>query len=632
MFKPKSMRKVRLIVLKSVVENLIKDLHEIGLVDIRKTKYEGLDSGRPLAAFDEVSGVLLELRAILNLMEASIGKRDGSEPKIIDGKKAIVMARSLKSEEQLRKLNQEVNELNERIKTLENESAVVNKVLHFKNIDFSGLSTRTIDYRVGEVPVAKLSKLMGALDKLGTNSNVINEKDSNIILILFEKKFAQIIDPILSDNGFNDIELPRDMVAPKNVIARIKTELDEKKARLKIVQKEMLEVSKANIQTVKSLIASLEVESDRAEIVSRFSSSKSLYVLEGWIIGSDLNKIETIVQKYGSKAHLEDVHFGHDETPPTVLDNPGLASPMEFVTKSYSMPNYFEIDPTMMYLVALPVLYGMIVGDVLYGVISALLALFLMKKFEKSYIMYNVSKIWLYSSIPTIFFGLVFDEWAGMTHFHFSEFIGDWTGVQLLHEPLYHGLARMENILILVGLSVAMGMIHLAIGFVLGALNEWNHNKKHAIAKIAWIGVELAIVLALGPQLGLLPQDFTIAGLVVLVLSVIIIGITEGIIGIIEVPGFTGNILSYSRIAAVGIAGVVIAELLNEFLRPLPTQGLLAIIMVPVFLVLHILNCFVAMFEALIQGGRLNIVEFRSKFLHGGGDVFIPFALYNKKL
>jgi V/A-type H+-transporting ATPase subunit I len=315
-----------------------------------------------------------------------------------------------------------------------------------------------------------------------------------------------------------------------------------------------------------------------------------------------------------------------------VLDNPPAAEPMEFITKSYSMPNYFEIDPTIMYLIALPILYGMIVGDVVYGLLSALLASFLLKKFKNSYIMTNVSKIWLYSSIPTIIFGLIFDEWGGMTHFHLLEIFGAWTGVELLHEPLYHGLARMENIIVLVGLSAIMGMLHLAAGFIIGAINEWNHNRKHSFAKLAWIGVELGAVLALGPQLGLLPAECTMAGLVLLVLAVVIIAWAEGIVGVIEVPGFAGNILSYSRIAAVGIAGVVIAELLNEFLIPLPEQGLLAILMVPVFIVLHIVNCFVAMFEALIQGGRLNIVEFRSKFLHGGGDVFIPFALYSRKI
>lgn len=630
MFKAKNMKKVRIILLTSIIEKLIKDLHEIGIVDIRKTKYDDLEGGRALPAFDELSDQLLKLRAVQNLMESVIDKKTTTEPKHIDGKKALLMAKQFDAENQLRTLNQESNELNEKIKMLESEAATVKKILPFKNVDFAKLSTRSIDFRIGEVPIAKLAKLTTAIGRLGTG-NIISEKESSVILVLFEKKHAQTVDSALADNAFNDIELPQ-MTTPSESIRRINNETSTAKAKLTEVRNRMSEISKNNIDTVRTLIVSLEVEAARAEIASKFSKSKSLHILEGWIIGSDYDKIKEIVSKYGDKAALEEAYFGHEEMPPTVLDNPKIVSPLEFITKSYSMPNYYELDPTIAYLIALPVLYGMIVGDVIYGIISALLAMWLMKKFEKSYIMSNVSKIWLYSSIPTMIFGIIFDEWAGMSHYHLAEYIGKWTGAELIHGPLYAGLHRMENILLLVGLSAAMGILHLTAGFIFGAINEWHHNKKHAFAKIAWIGVEVGIVLALLPQLGMLPADFTTAGLIVLVISIIGLGLTEGIIGIIEVPGFAGNILSYSRIAAVGIAGVVIAELLNEFLIPLPEQGWMALIMIPIFIILHIMNCFVAMFEALIQGGRLNIVEFRSKFLHGGGDVFIPFALYKHKI
>ena len=66
---------------------------------------------------------------------------------------------------------------------------------------------------------------------------------------------------------------------------------------------------------------------------------------------------------------------------------------MEFITNSYSLAEFYELDPTMIYLVALPIISGMIVGDVVYGIFPILIGLWLMKKFEKSYIMYNVSKI-----------------------------------------------------------------------------------------------------------------------------------------------------------------------------------------------------------------------------------------------
>ncbi|MFH0885268.1 MAG: V-type ATPase 116kDa subunit family protein [Candidatus Micrarchaeota archaeon] len=632
------MRKVRLIVLKSHVQNLIRDLHEAGLVDIRKTKYEGLDDGRPLPSFDELSGELLKLRAIYSVMESVVGKREGVEPKIIDGAKALAESKTLGVEEELRRLNTEATALLEKVKSFESEALNVEKVLHFKGVDFSKLNTRSLSFRVGEVAQGKMARLSESLEKMGGHNTLISEAGYNTALVVFDKKSQQDVDSLLGELGFGDLDMPAGMTTPMDTINRINAENDSVKSRLKDVRKQMAELSKANIHTVRGLIRSLEVEAERAEVASKFSASKCAYVLEGWVLADDYDVVKSIADRY-SDAVIEDVEFSHHEMPPTVLDNPKVAGPLEFITNSYSLPNYFEIDPTMMYFFALPIIYGMIVGDVVYGIMSIVLGYFLLKKFEKSYIMSNVSKIWMYSGIPAIAFGLFFDEWGGLTHYHLSEIIAKWTGVALLHAPLYAGFARIENVLALIALSALAGLIHLGLGFILGAINEWNHSKKHAMAKIAWLGVEVGLTFALLPYLpSMLPQlghiDLAIstAGLVVLGVSAVVLTITEGVLGIIEIPGLVGNILSYSRIAAIGIVGVVIAELLNEFIVPMPEQGLLAIVLLPVFFMLHLANCFVAMFESLVQGGRLNIVEFRSKFMHGGGDVFIPFALYSKRL
>ena len=150
-------------------------------------------------------------------------------------------------------------------------------------------------------------------------------------------------------------------------------------------------------------------------------------------------------------------------------------------------------------------------------------------------------------------------------------------------------------------------------------MNEWEHNKKHAIGKLSWIGIEVGGTLAITALLfGALPQIVGYGALAFMGLSIAVLAATEGLIGIIEVPGLMGNVLSYTRIALVGVAGVMLAEVINLFFTPLPSQGIFALITFPLLILLHSINAFIAMFEALIQGGRLNIVEFRSKFLHGG--------------
>ncbi|MDD5340470.1 MAG: V-type ATPase 116kDa subunit family protein [Candidatus ainarchaeum sp.] len=636
MFRAKEMKRVRIIVLKSKVDAVIMDLHEAGVVDIRKSSYEGLEDGRPLASFEELSTELMKLRSALGLMEATAGKKPEKEPELIPGARALSESRGLAAEVKLKELNRECNALAERLKTLENDGATATKLSAFKNVDFSRLSTRTLAFKAGELPPAKAAALSEKLEKLG--GQLVQEAEAQVALILYENNKAEKVETALSDAGFTELPLPYGMTTPSETLKRISAEAGIAKGQLEASRSKMAELSRANIAKVRSLIRSLEAEAERAEIAARFASSRSIYVIEGWSKADDGPKLGAIVQKHGDAAMMEDVKYGHKEMPPTVLDNPKIVEPLEFITKSYSMPNYYEFDPTIAYFIVLPIVYGMMVGDVFYGLFSILFSLWLLGKFKKGDLLHSVARIWLYCGIPSVLFGFVFDEYGGMSHFHLMEYIKDWTGIALLNAPLYTGFHRMEDALTLIGITTIIGSIHLAAGFIIGAYNEWGHERKHAYAKLSWLGAEIGLIVTLlpylnvvFPQLAGIPAVLAIPGGIIFLVSAAGLAVFEGIVGIAELPSLLSNILSYARIAALGIVGVAIAEIVNDYVMPLPEAGILAIVLVPIFLGLHAANCLLAMFEALIQGGRLNLVEFKSKFLHGGGDMFVPFALHSNK-
>ncbi|MBU0590987.1 hypothetical protein KKF81_06640 [Candidatus Micrarchaeota archaeon] len=628
MLKPKTMKKVRITVLKSCVEEFIRSLHKAGMVDIRKAIYDGLEGGRPLGYFDDVSSQLLNLRTAVSLMRANLSSHSQSESEPLpEGRDVLDEAKKYSIIHELKSLSHETTKLSEEISTINSQLANLANLKHFQSVDFSILNTKTISYSVGKVPKQKLAKLSKSLDTMQGESTIVSDATSDIILVLYEKSRWSDVESVLSDAEFSDVDVPKGMTSPEQTQDRLKSEISSKQTKLAELKSKLRNISKVNIAKASRLLKALEIESERAGIASKFASSTRVYVINGWILEDNFNKLVNIVNRYEAGAFIDDIKIDHHEIPPTVLGNPQISSPFEFLTKSYSLPNYFEIDPTIPYFIGLPIIYGMIVGDFIYGIMSILLGLWLMKKFKNSYVMYNVSKIWVYSGFPTMVFGIIFDEWAGLSHFALLEYFSGWLGFPLAVGPLYEGFHRMSNILVLIGITAIVGMLHLGVGFILGAINEWHHNKKHSLAKIAWLGVEVGMLMAFLPVVGLAGSEFTMSGLILLVLSIIILGLTEGIVGIIELPGLLGNILSYTRIAAIGIVGIVIAELLNEFLMPLPEQGFIAIILLPLFVILHIMNCFIAMFESLVQGGRLNIVEFRSKFLHGGGEIFVPFSL-----
>ena len=121
-----------------------------------------------------------------------------------------------------------------------------------------------------------------------------------------------------------------------------------------------------------------------------------------------------------------------------------------------------------------------------------------------------------------------------------------------------------------------------------------------------------------------------VPSLAVLGISIAGVMMTEGVIAAVEIPGLLGNVMSYLRIAAVGVGGVIIAEAVNELLMPKldfsPVGFVVFIITLVLYIVMHFAACILAMFEALVHGARLNVVEFFGKFYHGGGARFAPFS------
>jgi len=369
----------------------------------------------------------------------------------------------------------------------------------------------------------------------------------------------------------------------------------------------------------------LEVYSERYAEASKFGFTKETFILEGWVRKSMVPFLRNDVSRFNGDVVLSVIAPSESEQPPVYLSNPQIVEPFEFITKNYSLPNPNEFDPSLIFFITVPLLYGMIVGDVGYGILSFFIAGYLRSKFRNE-IIQSVGKLWQISVIPTIVFGVIFDEWMGMSHIELFEFFHHWGFPFVLEKPLYVGLSRIHNLPTLLVVTIAVGVIHLAIGFILGAMEHWEHNRRHAYGKLAWFLFEVGIVFAFLPLAGL-PPLLTTIGLVVSLLSIAIIGWSEGVNGLVELPGIFGNILSYARIAAVGIAGLVLAELIDKFFLPLPKAGVFLVLTIPLFMVLHIANGMLAMFEALIQGGRLNIVEFRSKFIQGGGKLFKPFTV-----
>jgi V/A-type H+-transporting ATPase subunit I len=248
----------------------------------------------------------------------------------------------------------------------------------------------------------------------------------------------------------------------------------------------------------------------------------------------------------------------------------------------------------------------------------------MIKKSKPGSLLNQIAKIWLVSAIPAFFIGVAFDEFFGFTHTHLLELFG-FEGIKL-----YDGLHRVSSITTLMLICIIAGMLHLALGFILGAINEWNHSRKHAIAKLCWLGVEISGFFLVAAGMFGAFSEFFLPAAALFALSVAIMVLSEGAIAAVEIPGLASNIMSYIRIAAVGVGGVILAEAINELLLPrleLSLPGIFFfLVTLALYISLHAASCALAMFESFIHGARLNVVEFFGKFFKGNGIRFEPFA------
>jgi len=625
------MQKVRIYALSSIASALIEKLHELGILEIGVSQCKGMQSGSPLESFNEISTLLVRMRGILsNLPKQNINS-------VHETKDAVNEARKIKVDEEVKGLMVELSKLEAELGKISEELKITKRLESFGGIDFSRLETRTTSYIFGSVSREKLNKAKEELSKTGLKHEFLFalHETTAYLLILFEKAGPDIELP-LSRLGFTRFIVPPNLTTQEKYKFWLDRETKNKRRRVAEIKAELDTISARHYQRIADLEHSLSIAADRAEIASRFSFGKSTFIIEGWLEQKNVEKLDNLLKQYGDNAVLEKAKTGLHDAAPTVLENKDVVKPYQFLTESYAFPNSSELDPSLVYFFTIPLLYGMIVGDVIYGLISIVLALFFIKKFKGSAIMSSISRLWLFSAIPAILFGLVFDEFAGMTHYHLLEKLEAWGIFNLeslgMAGPLYLGISRLHNLTTVFQITLLVGMIHLALGLVMGAINEWHHSKKHAIGKLAWIGVELGGYLAISSFLfNAMPASIGNIGAGILALSAVLIAWSEGVVGILELPGIAGNVFSYMRIAVVGVVGAILAELINALFMPTPQQGILALIFFPLFILLHVINTFIAMFEAVIQGGRLNIIEFKLKFLKGGGRPFRPFAVKNMR-
>jgi V/A-type H+-transporting ATPase subunit I len=337
------------------------------------------------------------------------------------------------------------------------------------------------------------------------------------------------------------------------------------------------------------------------------------FFIRGWLPSRDVERLrERMAHDLGPKIVVEEKEVAQKdlEQVPSVLQNRPYFKPFELFTRMLPLPHYTSYDPTTFIGIFFPIFFGMILGDAGYGLVLALVGLFLSRRYRTNATVRDAAKILMISSLYTIIFGALY-----------GEFFGDLPHRLFGIKPLL--IERSTAIVPMFVFALSVGTVHVLFGLVLGAVTSFRrHTLREGAYKVLSIVIILGVVAVIAASFGVLPALAARPVMLTILFLLPLLVLTGGLLAPLELLKSIGNIISYIRITAIGMTSVLLAYVANELagLTGDIASGIL------VAALLHALNIVLGVFSPTIHALRLHFVEFFGKFVESGGRTFTPLA------
>jgi V/A-type H+/Na+-transporting ATPase subunit I len=629
-----AMTKVQIVGRKREVEPILSRLYGMGLLELGSALEEPALQLAPYPGDDERAARGREQRLLLAQLDGLLTLTGNSSLMI----PAVETATSAELSRQLNELMPTVEPLAARIEDLRNEAAVL---------------PRYID------PLRRLLPLVPELAELDESeiralqlqavALVLNTGDETIVDVLREAlrtdlgdRFVLVavrvdadaigcvlVTPRGASEGVQAV-LGRERVRPlplpsryenlsfRSAVTAMESRLREIPAELDRAQAELHALVAPRASAWRAARRRLFGEIEQLEAVARAGVTGRAFVIAGWTPSERVPELRFELERAaGGQLVVDEVPTPLAVEPPVLMRNRKLARPFEFLVRFLDLPRSGSLDPTVLMALFLPLMVGVMVGDLVYGMLLLVIALVVRRRFAgDSPAVRDLSRVFVAGSVWAMIFGALF-----------GEALGD-VGHKLGLPALWFYRRGADAVTPLLLFSLALGTAHVVLGQLLGLWQSASAHRRVELVNRVGSLLALAGVLALagisahrvpgGMVAALLAGGGVAVGLVLLTIGRGALGL---VMGPLEFVGTLGNVLSYLRLAAVGLASTYLAMVANEL-------SVIGPIWLGVFvgMFFHSLNLGLASFSPMIQALRLHYVEFFSKFYEGGGQPFRPFG------
>ncbi|SNQ60471.1 V-type ATP synthase subunit I [Candidatus Methanoperedens nitratireducens] len=652
MLKPTRMTRVVIAGTKDMMESTISTLHKSNALHITDYQEETGDFkiGKPLKPASKFSEYLLSLRAISNQLGIA-----AKEPSSRQSSKEL----PLQVDEKIAKLQNEVSSRTDELRNIEfkikEKEDLISAVKPFFGLPLSlqeYYGYETVKVYVGYIE----SDIKPALSKITDKYELFTgEYEKRKIFALFiPRTFEGDVQKLLQEErSYVEIKVPELKGNPPVILEGLAKDAAALHERYAALKSELDSIKKEYADFIMAADEFLSIETQKAEAPLRFATSPNAFIIDGWVPSRKYGEIESRLQdSTGGKVYFARVEEEvKEEDIPIELENPRPAKPFELLINTFATPKYREIDPAAVVFITFPLFYAIMLGDIGYGIIVAIMALVIKNKFKTGELN-ALSLILLLSAVLSVIFGFIYGELFGFPIFNIEEegkivhgILGEGPAIAGLHLPIH----RFGEVQLLLLVTLIIGIAHIFLGLVIGFRNiAIEHDIKHAVfAKGSWMMILIggvAVIAKLMPAMMSkspipLSDPVFAGGLVLGLIGIILLIKGEGFISILELPTLLSNVLSYSRILAIGLSSAGIALAVNTlamdlFIRPegvlLGGGILLALAGVVILFIGHLINLLLGILGPGIHSLRLQYVEFFTKFYEGGGKKYTPFG-YNRK-
>lgn len=651
-------KKVNIFTHLELKDKIVEELQKTGCIQIidvtSKLKMPGLLDFNAINNTDSISA-LPEVKYCIDFLSNFKDKPKKSDKSLVTSDNVYDYKKlsSLYFQYDYKNIYEKCKELDEDLKNLKNREN------HIKNIQEQLEEWKQLDLKVEELEGTKNTKIivgnlpskdfvscLEEIKKIGKEIEIIkiseNKKQCKITILSISEYYTSI-KKILSKYNIDYFKVPLEFSeTPLNILGDISKELKNIEEKRKTIY----DVSKKLYRENLSLYLAfdyLSILKSKKDIERYIKQTKKVIIIEGWILKKNQNELKNILYKKYKELEIVFSDPKESDDIPVALKNNEFVEPFESVTELYGIPKYKEFDPTPLFAPFYFIFFGMCLSDAGYGLIIAALSYWALKKYKFEGMVKKFFGLFFLGGLSTFIMGAVMGSWMGDTLNYLPE---NMLFIRAFLIDKISLLDPIKNPMPLLLISLSLGVIQIYTGFIIKFISNIKEGKIKTglMDQGSWLllisGLLLYILANTIDSLAAY-ESITIyiiwAGLLSVVITQgrsnknIILKAAGGILSLYNLIGYFSDILSYSRLFALGLSTAVLAVVVNTFVmlfKDIPIIGIVVASLI--FIIGHLFNMLIAGMGAFIHSTRLQYVEFFTKFYEGGGTPFRPFKVVTK--